>query len=58
MNKLKAFIKKQYNKITKKDKWKIYLYLNNQCIKKVYADENLEIMTSLFIEKIYFKNIY
>ena len=39
-------------KITKSDKWKIYLYLNGQCVKKIYVDEEFKPMENFYIVKV------
>lgn len=51
MNKIKNII----NKILKKDKWKIYLYYNNQLIKKVYREEDFDLKDNVFIVRVLFK---
>lgn len=55
MDKIKEFIKSKYIKITKKDKWKLYLYLNNVCIKKMYIDEEFAPMNQIYVLNVYFK---
>lgn len=52
MNKIKKFIN---NNIFKKDKWKIYLYLNNRCIKTIYKDEEFAPMNKIYVLNVYFK---
>lgn len=48
-------IKQKINKILKKDKWKIYLYYNNQLIKKVYREPEFDLKENVFIVRILFK---
>lgn len=45
-------IKKIFNKITKRDKWKLYLYMNNQCVTRLYIDENFAPMDNFYVIKI------
>lgn len=59
MNKIKKFFEdfttffvNVISKITKKDKWKMFLYLNGQCIKKLYVDEDYKPMEHFYIVKI------
>ncbi len=52
---MKEKIAKMINKLLKKDKWKMYLYYNNQFIKKVYRDENFELRDGVFIIRVFFK---
>lgn len=48
-NKANSFIKK----ITKKDKWKLFLYYKGQCVKKMFVDEEFKPMEHFY--KVYFK---
>lgn len=50
--KLLKHIKTLVNKITKRDKWKLYLYLNGQCVAKLYIDENFAPMDNFYVIKI------
>lgn len=52
MKKIKSKISKIVNKITKRDKWKLYLYYNGQCIDKKYVDETFEPLHNFYIVKI------
>lgn len=45
-------IKKLLNKITKEDKWKIYLYLRSQCVAVVYRDDNSTPLKEIFNIKV------
>lgn len=45
-------LKKLLNKITKKDKWKIYLYLKGQCIAVVYRDNDATPLNEIFNIKV------
>lgn len=42
---MKAFI----DKLFKRNKWKLYLYYKNQCIKKLYIDEDFAPMDNLYV---------
>lgn len=42
------------NKLKRK-KWRVYLYYKNQCIKKVYINENFKLQEDLFIVNVYNK---
>lgn len=55
MRKIIADIKLKINKILKRDKWKMYLYANNQCIKKIYVDENEKPFENFYVITVYFK---
>lgn len=39
-------------KLSKKDKWKIYLYLNGQCVAKKYCDDKATPLKEPFITNI------
>lgn len=60
---VKTLINKTIDKITKRNKWKMYLYAQNQCIKKLYiGDEekpfdNVYVITVLFRKHILGSNI-
>lgn len=49
----KDFINNLILKITKKDKWKLFIYYKGQCIKKIYVDEEFKPMEHFY--KVYFK---
>ena len=36
-------------------RWKLYLYLNNLCIKKIYIDENINTKDEIFVINVWFK---
>lgn len=55
MGKIKGIIAKLLNKVTKRDKWKLYLYASNQCIKKIYVDENEKPFEKFYVITVYFK---
>lgn len=59
MKKIIAGIKKVFSdlitKITKRDKWKMYLYASNQCIKKLYIDENEKPFENFYVITVFFK---
>ncbi len=48
-------IKKKIDKFFKKDKWKLYLYYKNQCIKRLYAEDNEQVFSTVYKVNIYFK---
>lgn len=48
-------IKKVFNKILRKDKYKLYLFYKNQKVKILYVDENYKVLSSLYIVNVYFK---
>lgn len=52
---MKKKINEIINKLLKKDKWKIYLYYNNQLIKKVYKEENFKLQEDVFIIRVFLK---
>lgn len=40
-------------------RWKLYLYLNNICIKKIYIEEDLKPKDEIFVINVWFKkNIF
>lgn len=40
-------------------RWKLYLYLNGLCIKKIYIDENIKPKDEIFVINVWFKkNIF
>ena len=39
-------------KITKSDKWKLYLYYQGQCIKRLYVDEDFQPMEHFYVVKV------
>jgi hypothetical protein len=55
MEKIKVIIAKLLNKVTKRDKWKLYLYASNQCIKKLYVEENEKPFEEFYVITVYFK---
>lgn len=46
------FFAKMLIKLLKKDKWKLYLYLNGLCVKKLYVDENFKPMENFYVVKL------
>lgn len=38
-----------------KKRWKLYLYLNNICIKKLYIDEEIKPKEEIFVINVWFK---
>ena len=38
-----------------KKHWKLYLYLNNICIKKIYIDEETKPLDEIFVINVWFK---
>lgn len=53
LKKSKAYINNLILKVTKKDKWKLFIYYKGQCIKKIYVDDEFKPME--FFYKVYFK---
>ena len=55
LKEIKDKIKKKIDKILKKDKWKLYLYYKNQCIKRLYIEDSEQVFSTVykvkFIEK-------
>lgn len=42
-----------------KKRWKLYLYLNNICIKKLYIDDEIKPKEEIFVINVWFKrNIF
>jgi hypothetical protein len=39
----------------KKKKWKLYLYYNNICIKKIYVNDNFKPLEEIYIIRVLFK---
>lgn len=39
-------------KITKSDKWKLYLYYQGQCIKRLYVDDDFQPMEHFYVVKV------
>ena len=52
MKKVKEKIHEIINKILKKDKWKIYIYYHNQLIKKIYVEEQFEVVSETYMLKL------
>lgn len=52
---IKTIIKNVIDKITKRNKWKLYLYASNQCIKKIYIEENEKPFNNFYVVNVYFK---
>lgn len=52
---IKKVVKKVIVKITKSDKWKLFLYYKGQCIKVMYVDEEFKPMEHFY--KIKVKNL-
>lgn len=56
--KLSNKIKQIKNLISKTDKWKLYLYLDGQCIGKQIVDTNFKPMENIYILKVkHFKHL-
>ena len=49
MNKIKDLINKLIDKITKRNKWKLYLYLSNQLVKIIYTDVDEKPFESFYV---------
>lgn len=52
---IKGKIKQKIDKLLKKDKWKLYLYYKNQCIKRLYIEDNEQVFSTVYKVNIYFK---
>lgn len=52
---IKNNIKLKIDKLLKKDKWKLYLYYKNQCIKRLYIEDNEQVFSTVYKVNIYFK---
>ena len=50
--KISELIKNLINKLTKKDKWKLYLYIKGQCVKKLYVDDEFKPMEHFYKIKV------
>lgn len=46
---------KLLDKLLKRDKWKVYLYLNNRLIKKLYVSEEFKPLEEIYVIRVYFK---
>ena len=46
---------KLLDKLLKKNKWKVYLYLNNRLIKKLYVSEEFKPLEEIYVIRVYFK---
>lgn len=49
---IRILLNKIVTKITKKDKWKLYLYINGQCVKKLYVDDEFKPMEHFYKVKV------
>ena len=52
---IKDKINKKIDKLLKKDKWKLYLYYKNQCIKRLYIEDNEQVFSTVYRVNIFFK---
>ena len=52
VKKIKEVIDLIINAITKKDKWKLYLYIKGQCVKKLYVDDEFKPMEHFYKIKV------
>lgn len=52
---IKDKIKQKIDKLLKKDKRKLYLYYKNQCIKRLYIEDNEQVFSTVYKVNIYFK---
>lgn len=52
---IKDKIKQKKDKLLKKDKWKLYLYYKNQCIKRLFVDDTEQVFSTAYKVNIYFK---
>ncbi len=48
-------IKKKIDKFLIKDKWKLYLYYKNQCIKRLHIEDSEQVFSTAYKVNIYFK---
>lgn len=55
LKEIKDKIKKKIEKFLKKDKWKLYLYYKNQCIKRLYIEDNEQVFSNVYKVNIYLK---
>ena len=52
---IKDKIKQKIDKLLKKDKWKLYLYYKNQCIKRLFVDDTEQVFSNVYKVNIYLK---
>ena len=55
LKEIKNKIKKKIDNFFKKDKWKLYLYYKNQCIKRLYIEDSEQVFSNVYKVNIYFK---
>ena len=55
IKKIKDKINQKIDKLFKKDKWKLYLYYKNQCIKRLYVDDSEQVFSTAYKVNIFFK---